>query len=245
MMRSTIRVLSVVLSASVAGAQPRSPIPSFDGSRLRAGVDTFLTVTANAGRQDTIGWATQSLARATVAGRDAWVQVYRWRGRDGSQSTDSLVLDARSLRPLSEARSTGVGSVAVTYDGARVRAHISPAGGAARRSDTTYAAPVFSSASLELLARALVSRPASATRLDLYYPFPAPFGARQAALSVTGAESASVRGGRVVECWVVAAELPSGVTRLWIDKTTGEVVQFASGEGGAVFWFRRPGAPAT
>jgi hypothetical protein len=85
----------------------------------------------------------------------------------------------------------------------------------------------------------------SAARLDLYYPFPAPFGVRQAALTVTGTETVSVRGGQTVECWVVAAELPGGVTRLWIGKANGEIVQFASGEGESVFWFRRPGAPAT
>jgi hypothetical protein len=241
-MRVLLLFYVIACTADAAYPQSRIPGPSFDASRLHAAVDTFVSVSVNAGRSDTIGWATQSLRRADFGGRDSWVQVYRWHGRDGVQSSDSLVVDAHSLLPLSEARSTPAGSVLVTYDGARVRARITTRGGAARLSDTTYAAPVYSSASLELLGRAIVARHLASATIDLYYPFPAPYGVHQAVLKASATESLHLPTKGSVECQVVEASLIGSITRLWIGKASGEIVQLASGEGTAVVWFRHADA---
>ena len=96
-MRVLLLFYVIACTADAAYPQSRIPGPSFDASRLHAAVDTFVSVSVNAGRSDTIGWATQSLRRADFGGRDSWVQVYRWHGRDGVQSSDSLVVDAHSL----------------------------------------------------------------------------------------------------------------------------------------------------
>jgi hypothetical protein len=216
-----------------------------DGAQLRASIDTFFTTTVRAGATDTIGWATQSLIRARDGGRASWVQVYRWHGRDGSSSTDSLVMDASSLHPFHETRATSMGNVAVSYDGARVRASVTPAHGPTRSEDTSYAMPVFSSASLDALARAIPRKAHYSAQFELYYPIPAPYGVRSAHLTVTGTETVPFRDHHSIKCWVVVAELPDGTTKFWVERGTGTVVQFASGEGDTRFFFLRPGAPAT
>ena len=234
-----------ILYVHSLGAQSQSASRAFDAARLRPAVDTFVTVTGSGERVDTIGWATQTLRRAPSARGDTWIQVYQWHGRDGSESTDSLVMDRRSLRPLTEVRSTVVGRVTVNYDGAHVRAQILPARGASQQRDTTYRALVYSSSSLELLARAMATHERAAARLALYYPFPAQFGIREVELSVSGDDVVRARDGSKQDCWIVSVRLPSGISQFWIAKSDTTLVKFSSGEGGSVFWFLRPRAPAT
>ena len=241
----TITFLSIVGISAWHSLQPRPHEPAIDGTQLRASIDTFFTTTVTAGATDTIGWATQSLIRARDEGRDTWVQVYRWHGRDGSSSIDSLVMDASTLRPLHESRATSAGNVAVKYDGARVLASVAPARGATRSVDTSFATPVFSSASLDAIARGIPRKANYSAQLELYYPFPAPYGVRSARLTVTGTETVPSRDRHGIECWVVVVELPNGTTKFWVARGTGTVVQFASGEGDMRFLFLRPGAPAT
>jgi hypothetical protein len=238
----SITILSIVGLAAWHSVRSGPREPAVDGTQLRASVDTFFTTTVTDGATDTIGWATQSLTRARDGRRATWVQVYRWHGRDGSVSTDSLVMDAASLRPFHEARATSAGSVAVDYDGARVRASIAPAREPTRSEDTSYAMPVFSSASLDAIARAIPRKAGYTAQFELYYPFPAPYGVRSARLTVTGTEAVPSRDDHHLECWVVAAELPNGTTTFWVAKGTGAIVQFASGEGDGRFLFLRPGA---
>jgi hypothetical protein len=244
----TLRAITFVSIVGVAvwpSLQSSAREPVIDGAQLHASVDTFFTTTVRAGATDTIGWATQSLVRARDGGRATWAQVYRWHGRDGSSSTDSLVMDASSLHPFHETRATSAGDVTVKYAGARVRASVTPVHGPTRSEDTSYAMPVFSSASLDALARAIPRKLHYSAQLELYYPFPAPYGVRSAHLVVTGTETVPSRDQHSIECWVVVAELPDGTTKFWVARGTGAIVQFASGEGDSQFFFLRPGAPAT
>jgi hypothetical protein len=238
-----MRIASLAVAVLVAASAPASAQHlRIDGSRLRPATDTFYTLVVSPGRVDTTGWATQSLSRSSLRGNDVWTQVYRWHDRDGSGSIDSLTMDM-SLLPLSERRSTSLGSVTVVYSGSRIHAAIQPASGAQRVLDTAFASTVYASASLDALARALAPANVS-TSVDLYYPFPAPLGVRPGSFEIRSSATIVGPGGATVPCWVVASHTGGGVTTFWISKTTGEVVQFDDNEGGTVFRFRRPGAPA-
>lgn len=232
-------IVALIVASAPVVAQP----PRFDGSRLRTTNDTFYTLVVSADRVDTMGWATQSLTRFRTGGSQAWAQVYRWHGRDGSESLDSLVM-SMDLLPLTEARTTDVGSVEVAYSGPRVRASIQPTAGVARKLDTTFVAIVYASASIDAIARVLPST-GRARSLAFYYPFPAPFGVRPGLLEPSGVATIKGPNGDDIPCRVVIARTGGGVTTFWIAKATGKVVQFDDKEGDTVFRFRRPGAPAS
>lgn len=238
-MRTALLLIVVLVTLPASAFAQRLRI---NGHLLRPAADTFYTLVVSAGRVDTIGWASQTLSRSKVRGSDAWAQAYRWHGRDGSASLDSLVMDM-GLLPLTESRTTGLGNVEVVYSGSRVRAAIQPASGPRRTLDTTFASTVYASASLDAIARALA--PTATTKsVDFYYPFPAPFGLRSGYFDVGG--SATIKGPRGVEipCWVVISRTGGGSTTFWVSKTTGEIVQFDDNEDGTIYRFRRPGAPA-
>jgi hypothetical protein len=238
----TLAPYSVVLltfASTPVRARSKSGEPAgIDGRLLRPSVDTLFAVVQSGARFDTIGYGVQSWALTGGRTNAAWVQVYRWRGRDGSTSVDSLVMEERTLRPLREARYTNLGRVHVTYSEASVHARIEPAQGQSRTLDTAFAAPVFASAEVDALVRALPLSATYATQLDLYYPFPAPVGAKRVDFKVVGSELAPMRDGRRVPCWLVAVGLPGGTNRFWVAKETRQVVQFADDEGGTTFMFR-------
>jgi hypothetical protein len=231
--------LSLTLASTPANARSQSSEQvGIDGRLLRPSVDTLFTLTQSGARLDTIGYGVQSVALTRGRTDAAWVQVYRWRGRDGSTSIDSLVMEERTLRPLREARYTDLGRVHVTYSKASVRAQIEPAQGQSRTLDTSFATPVFASAEVDAVVRALPLSATYATQLDLYYPFPAPLGAKRVDFKVVGSELAAMRDGRGVTCWVVAVGLPGGTNRFWVAKETRQIVQLTDDEGGTTFMFR-------
>jgi hypothetical protein len=217
-----------------------------DGTQLRAGVDTFFATRGAAGVIDTVGWYTQSLTRARDGGRDSWLQVFQWHDRDGSELTDSLVMDVASLRPVHELRVSRVGRVAVNYDGARVRASVVPVRGPTQSEDTTFAMPVFSSVSMDAIARAMPRKANYSAQFELYYLFPTPWRIRTSRLTVSGTATVPSQDHRDIECWVVVLEGPAvRVTKFWVEKGTGAIVQIADGEGDTRTLYLRPGAPAT
>ena len=238
-MRIASLLLAGLLSAPTVACAQRIQL---DGSQLRPATDTSYTLVVSPSRVDTIGWATQTLTRIRAPSGDAWVQVYRWHDRDGTDSADSLVM-SMDLSPITETRNTPLGSVAVTYTGPRVQAAVQPASGSRRTVDTTFASTVYASAAVDAMARALAPSGTSPL-VDFYYPFPAPLGLRQGQFQAGGSATIRGRGGIAVPCWVVIAHTVGGATTFWVSKATGEVVQFDDHEGGTIFRFRRPGAPA-
>src|SRR5690349_4994901 len=138
-MRTTALLIALLVASATAVVAQN---PRIDGRHLRPANDTFFTLLVSAGRVDTTGWATQTLARSKASRGEVWTQVYRWHGRDGSASLDSLVM-GMDLLPLTESRTTDGGSVEVTYAGSHVRASIQPKAGVARTLDTTFASIVY------------------------------------------------------------------------------------------------------
>jgi hypothetical protein len=126
-----------------------------DGRVLTPGVDTTYTIALRIDGPDTIGTGIQNLTRSTGPDGEQWLLVFTWTAREGSVATDSLVMDYRSLRPMSESRHAPDGSYRVTYSGTRVRGVVQTAGQAASPFDTTFERPVYSSVGFDLHRRAL------------------------------------------------------------------------------------------
>jgi hypothetical protein len=156
-------------TASTGGA-------ALDGRFLTPGVDTMYTVALRAEGPDTVGVGVQTLTRSAGPGGEQWLQVFTWTAKDGSVATDSLVMDYRTLRPLSQARHAMDGNARVTYSGARVRGVVQTTSEAASPFDTTFDRPVYSSAGFDLHARALPLPASYATEVYLFNPFPSSRG---------------------------------------------------------------------
>ncbi len=168
-----------------------------------------------------------------------WIQTYSWLGRDGKLSYDSLTLDARTLRPITEQRSTKNGAVRVTYAGANVVATITSTGGAPRKLHTTLIGPAYSSSEIDALARTLPFAVGARLSVPLYYPFPAPVTFGSGEYEAIGTERTLGRGRRLEDCWLIQETFPDGLTRYWVNKSTREIVRIQSGEGSdAVIFFR-------
>ena len=244
-MRSEIVLAILATAIATAPACAQRPIETLrvDGGLLRPGVDTFYTVVESGGRRDTLGRGIQSWAHVSAAAGAEWVQAYRWEGRDGDVAVDTVWMDARTLAPRREARGTPVGSVEVMYAGRRVRAAVQAAEGAANRVDTTFAEPVYASAQMDVLARALPLREGYSASVALYYPYPARVGQVNGTLRVlrrepcAGSEPSASGAG---DCWVVELATPiGGPTRFWIEAGSRGIWQFSSVEGPTTVWFRR------
>ena len=217
-----------IAGAAPAGAQAGSlPGARPDGRLLRPAVDSIIFVVRSADRTDTVGRAFQSLE--SIAGRrgNEWLQVYISFESDGSTAVDSLVMDSRTLRPLRESRHNALGVLHLTYSASGARGLIEPSDGSPRMVDTTFTAPVFASASVDAVVSALPLDSGYTSQMDLYYPFPAPFGVRRVEASVVGSEWVRDQSGREVECWVVNVTMPGTPTRSWIDKASRRLVQTA------------------
>jgi hypothetical protein len=197
------------------------------------------TVAVSAESQDTVGIGIQILTRVPGPAGEAWFQVFSWTAKDGSVATDSLVMDYRTLRPLSQTRHTPQGSVRVTYSGARARGVIQLASEAATPFDTTFDRPVYSSAVFDLLARTLPLPASYATELYLYYPFPAATGLQRARMWVERSDVIRGANGLSTDCWVVVGSLPGSDMRIWIDKRSRQIVQMVADEDGKRFMHRR------
>lgn len=205
-----------------------------DGRLLRVGIDSF---TVSYGGQ-MIGRAVQATERAVEGGVRAWKQAYAFTSAHGEVSTDTLLMDGMSLRPLREARVNTLGRFNVAFTPREV-VTISQAADA--KPVTRHApidGPIYSSAALDAVVRALPLRDGLATTITFFYPVPSDRGAVGIKIRVTGSDSLTM-GGRVRSAWVVVAGDPGEATTFWIDKTDHTVLQFDTEEGQAVIKFRR------
>jgi len=222
-----------VAATTTAGAQSAGlPDARPDGRLLRAGFDTITFISRAADRADTVGRADQSLEALGGPDGSEWLQVYRsYESSVGLTGVDSLVMDRRTLRPLREARHNSLGSLHLTYTASGARGMIEPTGESPRMLDTTFAAPVFASASIDQVIRALPLDSGYAVKLDQYFPFPAPFGVRSTEVRVLGTESVPDGSGHLVDCWVVGVFTGGDEdNRYWINKASRRVVQIGEGE---------------
>lgn len=229
-----------LLSASSAVTAAQTQLPSVDGRLLRAGVDTFVATVQHGDATDTTGVAIQSYERVTWNGQPAWLQVYRWIEPGGRAPTDSLTMDAETLRPLAEARYQVRGTAHLVYSPGHVHADEDPSDGPPTTRDTPLPRPVFSSATMDALARALPLADGYETQVDFLFFFPVPNVVVPGRIVVTGSETVEDRAGRPVECWVV--QVLDG-TMFWIDKSSRMILRYATLDHGNITHYQRPTSP--
>lgn len=143
-----------------------------DGRLLRAGIDSF---TVSYGGQ-VIGRAVQVTEKTVEGGVGAWKQTYVFTGSGGDLSTDTLLMDGISLRPLREARVNSLGCFTVAFTPREVVTISQVANAKPLTQRAPIDGPIFSSAALDAVVRALPLRDGLATTIAFFYPVPSDRG---------------------------------------------------------------------
>jgi hypothetical protein len=228
--RTTACILG--LSASTLSAQSSLPL---DGRRLSAGVDSF-TVTYGG---QTIGRSIQATDSSTEGGSRVWRQAYAFYGAGGDVSTDTLIMDRLTLRPLREARVSSAGRFAFRFGANQVEVTQLSDSGATSATRVPLVRPAYSSAALDPIVRALPLALGMTAEIDLYYPPPAQRGASRVTARVLRDDEVAVGQGTRQPAWVVVIGAPGEATTFWIAKNTRQVLQFDTQQGAATIEFRR------
>jgi hypothetical protein len=219
-------------------AQSRPPV-TIDGRLLHPGVDTFYMAVTARGHVDTTGRIVRSLVHRTVAGRSVWLQVYSFDGRNDFSTIDSLMMDSRTLLPITEARYNNMGNTHVVYTSTQIRTLVKLNAGGRTERDTSVPAPVYSSSVTDALARAIPATAVGRARVSMFYPFPAPFRIISGEFTTVGTDTVTGRSGRPESCWVIKVVLPEGFTRFWVSKSNHDLLRTISGEGASSVMFIR------
>ena len=222
----------LALCASTLSAQSSLPL---DGRLLSPGVDSFAVTYGG----QLIGHSIQTTDSSTDAGSRVWRQTYVFHGAGGDVSTDTLIMDRVTLRPLREARVSSAGRFAFRFEGNEVEVTELSDGRAASVRRVSLTHPAYSSATLDAIVRALPLKLGMTAEVDLYYPPPARRGAVRVTARVIREDEIVLRQGNKQPAWVVVTGSPGEATTFWISKDTRRLLQFDTQEGAATIEFRR------
>jgi hypothetical protein len=227
MIRSPFLACTLLLATAPLEAQ-------VDGRHLRPGTDTL-----------TISYQGQVIGRSILVtravkenGADAWSQAYHFRSAQGSESWDSLWVDARSLLPLRELRGSDGERTVIRWSRTAVTT-VDHAAGDSTTHTTDLTGAVHASASLAEVASALPLAAGFNTSVTFFYPRPSTYGAVATTMQVTGPETVQVRGRGARKAWVVSTYGAAGRSVFWVDVKDRSVLQFDTYEGMARIEFRR------
>jgi hypothetical protein len=159
----------------------------------------------------------QAERHQVVDGKRMLVQV---QGAAAFHWSDTLVMDARSLAPQTEALHLGPRTIHLTYDGNRITRVEQAGDSAARTSTSTHPQIPFGFNQLDLLMRAVPLRVGYRAILPLYSE--ATDVLEMDTLEVVGAPSGGARS------WMLRFADPAIVARVGLDGGTREIVTYES-----------------
>ena len=223
---------SIALLAAPLAAQT---LPRLDSKAISPGVDTFFVTYG----PQTIGRSLQALEAVTEGGRGAWRQGYAFQSAEGDVSTDTLWVDAATLLPIREVRTNSLGRFVVSYGVKEIVTVHNPPGGEPATTRVPVAGPIYASATLELIARALPLAGGLEVPVLLYYGAPSSRAGVPMTFRVPRADSLRSKDGVVRQVWIVTVGPAGEQTTFWIDQESRRVLQFDTEEGSAVIQFRR------
>jgi hypothetical protein len=228
----TVCCSALMLFASPLAAQATHPV---DGRLILPSVDTFRV---SYGGQ-VIGRGIQITEQVVEEGVPALRQTYTFESSGGDMSTDTLLMDASTLRPIREARASAAGRFKLEFRDKEIATVTLEASSEPATTRTAVDGQVFSSAALEAVVRALPLVDGMQANLDLYYPPPSKRGAVTVSARVIRSEAIVTRNGGSRSAWVVVAGERGEATTFWIDKVNRQLLQIDTEEGSAVIQFRR------
>jgi len=218
-------LIRLLFATSLVGA----PCAAQAVSYLRPTVDTIAVTVESRGQVISFATAIHSIANVSHAGRMALELTYRWFGKDGSRTADTLWIDAKTLAPLENHRHNGMQDAVTTFKGSNVRTQFTLTGKAAQTVDTTVTGALHASGELEELIRSSPLALGFSAAYTLYYGPPGRL-VRPATFKVVASEVARDRSGKPIDCWVVDAPLSEGLNTFFVSKTDRRVVRLVNHE---------------
>lgn len=217
----------------IPSAQAKLP---FDGRRLLAATDTFVANYSGS----PIGRGIGRLERRQEGGTSVWHQAYAFRAANGAVSTDTLVVDALTLRPIREVRTSDLGRFEIAYGRGEVTTRQFVAGKPPTVTRDTLGPSTLATAALQAVAQSFDHVLNARAELDLYNPAPGPARRVRGTVQVVRSEDVPDRSGGRRAAWVVEARVEGDVTTYWIDRASRAVLRYQTTEGPALIEFHRP-----
>ena len=192
-------------------------------SLLKPTSQTFRMILAQAGQEREIGSTQTVVTETTVNGAAAFMIVQTLSSPMIGTGTDTVVVSKATLAPIRERSTNARRTLSLDFDGPRVRGTIKPAMDTAQRVSVDAKEPMFHSAALGLLIRALPLADGYAVKIPAY--------AHEAggAITVTSRVIASspekLSDGRTVDAWVVETDIAGQKVKSYIAKDSRELVR--------------------
>jgi hypothetical protein len=198
------------------------PIGPLNGLRLKPGKWQYTTKISAAGQ-------TQSVPRSLTIGAVTYTQRPAWlivdaQGAGERMVVDSLYLTRDELAPLHHVIHLGPSKLAVSFSAdSAVGEAVSPQGSQPVRGPYTRGAMV-SGAMLEAALRVLPLRAGWRATVNMFSLRPGGAQVAPVAVVVAGEETVTVPAG-VFPSWIVEMGAGGAQQRLWLNKTTGQIVK--------------------
>jgi hypothetical protein len=156
--RFAVSVLTIPLSASQLFAQGRR-VEALDGGLLTPGIDTLAVTVEQPGRVVPVAVAIHSLKRVNRNNLAAWEQVYRWHGKNGDSTADTLWYAVSNLKPIENHRHNSLHDAVTVFASSSAHTVLIPRSGERQIRDTSITGPLYASGEFESIIRASPLRP--------------------------------------------------------------------------------------
>lgn len=220
--------LALFVATHAAEAQPmegaRTVRPGdalVDGTRIRPGAWEMRYLSVVDGREQEMGRMHHELTVLDQGGHPLLRSIQAFHGPNGT-GADTVVAERASLTPRSHRSSHGASSLALDFEGRRVRGKAVSNGAAPKVDERTLDAPVFDANFLEIVLGSLPLEEGLHVGIPTYVheqKEPMWFDAR-----VAGVERVEIDG-VAAPAWAVVLTMPKGTGTFWIDRDTRQLVK--------------------
>ena len=206
--------------------------------RLRFGADTLEVSELEGTVRHRLALAVQTTSRTTVDGRPALLQVFEQQDEAGPRTTDSLWVSFPGLEPLRHRRHGTASTVALEFGAEAITGRAGVAGRPVVPVQDGRPATFYSAGATDLVARAMPMR-AGATLEAPFYVSGAGF--TTITYTVAGEETIALRDNRTRPAWRVELRWSGsdGVTRVYVDRETRDLLLIADDSGGRALRYAR------
>lgn len=230
-MRSSLALLLALLAARALPAQPSA-------ERLRFGTDTLEVSELEGTVRHRLALAVQTTTRTTVDGRPALLQVFEQQDESGPRTSDSVWVSFPALEPLRHRRHGTASTVALEFGEDSITGRAGVAGRPVRPVQDDRPPTFYHAGTTDLVARAMEMRPGATLEAPFYV---SGAGFTTITYTVAGEETIALRDNRVRPAWRVELRWSGsdGVTRVYVDRETRDLLLIADDTGGRELRYAR------
>lgn len=203
-------------------------------------MDTLYTYLVHAGQEQPIGRVTDEIRVDSAAGGARLHRTYTSQDAIRGTNTHTIVDELPTLLPVSYELRSAEERTDLRFDGMRVQGEIAAPGERVRRVDRKLEAPLFNSASFDLVLRAAPLAEGARFTVPAYLaPDDQPIFLNA---TVIGAEPVPGAEGEPVDSWIVETDFGGSEVTFWIAKASRDLLKqtMQAGPGFEVMMVRYP-----